>query len=308
MNAPVCVSTYIRLKHLRQAIAALQGNRDAEKHELFVLSDGPRAGDEERVADVRRFLRTVKGFKSVTILERATNNRVENNRGGMREILDHYGRLIFLEEDVITAPGMLRFINSGLDLYEKNEKIFSVSAWSPPIDERSVRGVDCFSLMRFNAWGFGIWKNRFELVKDIDGDDWARIKRNKVTLSRWLRQTGADIGAMIEREVRGELDAFDVKAMYWQYKHNMFTVYPAEALARNIGFDGTGTNCGISETFNSELWDRVQFQMDRRPIYSKALVKRNYVFRRPRYWWVPSPLRTGARAAKRLIGRGGKPK
>ena len=114
MFAPVCVSAYARPGHLARTVEALRNNLAAEKHELFVFSDGAKPGDEDKVAAVRRYLRGVKGFKKITVFERIENNRVLNKRGGMKEVLEAYGRIIFLEEDVITAPGFLRFMNEAL--------------------------------------------------------------------------------------------------------------------------------------------------------------------------------------------------
>ena len=109
--APIGVSTYARLNHLRQTIEALKNNHLASESTLYVFSDAARPGDEEQVATVRSYLRTIDGFKEIHIVERATNGRLENSRGGLTWLLDHFGKTIFLEEDIVTAPGFLTYIN-----------------------------------------------------------------------------------------------------------------------------------------------------------------------------------------------------
>ena len=52
--APIAVSTYARPQHLQQTIAALQKNTLAQQSELFVFSDAPKPGDEDKVEAVRR--------------------------------------------------------------------------------------------------------------------------------------------------------------------------------------------------------------------------------------------------------------
>ncbi len=115
--APIGLSVYVRLEHIKKTVSALQRNRLADQSQLYVFSDAPQPGDEKKVAEVRRFLKTISGFKMINIVERKENGRVANTRGGLRYLLDHFGKAILLEEDVVTAPGFLTFMNEGLEIY-----------------------------------------------------------------------------------------------------------------------------------------------------------------------------------------------
>ena len=243
--APIGVSTYARLLHLQQTIAALEKNTLAQQSELFVFSDAPKVGDEERVAAVRKFLRTIDGFKRVHIIERTENSRVANNRGGMRMLLDHYGKMIFLEEDVVTAPYFLQFMNDALVRYQEEKKIFSITGWCPkfkrtlPLPKGST-----FFVPRFCGWGLGIWKDRFDKIKEISAEDVESLKKAPAALKRIHEQMGSDLMPMIEAEALGNINALDVRCCYYQAMTGELTVYPYPALTRNIGLDGTGVHCG----------------------------------------------------------------
>ena len=253
--APIAVSTYIRINHLRQAIEALQKNSLAKESDLYVFSDGPKLGDEDKVAAVRRYLHGIQGFKNVTIFERETNGRVSNNRGGIKEVLDIYGRIIFLEEDVVSAPGFLKFMNGALDKYEQEHRVFSISGWCPkfrgsfPLPKGST-----FFMSRFAGWGFGIWKDRFEKIREITKDDLSCLEGNQVALERIKRQMGHDILPMMKNEAAGRTNALDVRCCFHQAITGDLNLYPYPSLTRNIGLDGTGENCGIVlEDFNGPM-------------------------------------------------------
>ena len=277
--APIGLSTYIRLQHLRKSITALQNNIMAQKSELFIFSDAPRDGDEERVAAVRSYLRTVDGFRQVHITERAENLRMANNRSALRMLLDRYGKVIFIEEDVITAPGFLVFMNQALDKYESNDQIFSVAGYCPPIKIPANYQDDVFLLRRFNSWGRGIWKNRYDCIKYITPDEFEQFSANKKLVREFVKGGGDDMMVMLKAEAYGEIDAIDVKAMYAQYLSDQYTVYPTRSLVQNIGLDGTGTHCGNTLRFDVVLSNKTTFRFPDDIAVDKRIVMANRKFR-----------------------------
>ena len=243
--APICLSTYARLQHLQQTIAALQKNALAKQSELYVCSDGPKIGDEEKVAAVRSYLRAIDGFKAVHIIERESNSRTANNRGGLRMLLDRFGKVIYLEEDVVTAPYFLQFMNDALVRYQEEKKIFSITGWCPKFKEAlPLPNGSIFFVPRFCGWGLGIWKDRFDKIKAISADDVESLKKTPAALKRIREQMGSDLMPMIEAEALGNINALDVRCCYYQAMTGELTVYPYPALTRNIGLDGTGVHCG----------------------------------------------------------------
>lgn len=244
--APIAVSTYSRVNHLRRTIEALQKNPLAKESELYVFSDAPKFGDEEKVASVRTYLRQIHGFRNVTIFEREENDRVKNNRGGIKEVLDIYGRIIFLEEDVVSAPGFLKFMNDALLKYEHEKKIFSITGWCPKFKgAASLPNGSTFFMPRFGGWGFGIWRDRFEKINGIGRDDLKRLESSHEALDRIAYQMGHDVLPMIRNEAEGVTDALDIRACFHQAMTGELTLYPYPSLTRNIGLDGTGEHCGI---------------------------------------------------------------
>ena len=257
--APIGISTYVRLQHLQICIAALQNNTLAEQSELFVFSDGPKPGDEVRVAAVRSYLQTVDGFKEVHIIERESNSRTANNRGGIEELLNTYGKTIFLEEDVVAAPGFLLYLNDALDFYKDNPSIGSISAYCPPIKIPDTYPYDVFALTRFNPWGMGLWKRYYRMNTPISEDEYLKLFNDKKRIKMLARSVGQEALPIIQMDFEGKLDAGDMKTIFWQFVDGKLTIYPRKSLVHNIGQDGSGFHMGVTDKWDiSEVWNTVR--------------------------------------------------
>ena len=278
--APIGLSTYSRVAHLKQTVEALQKNTLAGKSELYVFSDAPKPGDEEAVGKVRSFINSIDGFKKITIFERETNDRIFNNRDGMRLLLEKYDKFIYLEEDILTAPGFLAFMNQALDEYEGNDQIFSISGWCPPIKIPEDYRHDVFLLRRFNGWGFGIWKDRFSLLRYMTPDEFDWFAANKKQVKEFVKGGGKDLMGLLKKDAYGTIDAADVKFMYAQFLSDQFTLYPTKSLTQNIGHDGTGIHCGKSHKFDVTLSDKTTFRFPDDPAVDPRIVKANFTFRK----------------------------
>jgi len=278
--APIGVSTYARPEHLRRAIEALKNNVLATESDLYIFSDAPRSGDELRVEAVRKYLRTIDGFKSVTIVERKINDRVANSRGGVNQLLDEFGRVIFFAEDVVTAPGFLTFMNEALKFYENNQRLYSISGYTPPLNIPADYQHDVFFLRRFNPWGFGTWKDRFK-IEYISPAEFKKFISDRRRVREFINGGGEDMLRMLKKDAYGEIDAGDVKAMYTQYLNDQYTVYPVKSLTKNIGFDGSGEHCGINDKYNTDIWSKVSdFKFIDHVKPDERIVKLNYELHR----------------------------
>lgn len=279
--APICISTYTRLEHLRKTIGALQNNQLADHSRLFIFSDAARPGDEHKVELVRSYLETIEGFLSLHIIKRKTNNRVFNNRDGLRQVMAEHGHFIFLEEDILTAPGFLTFMNEALEYYENDKNVLSITGYCPPINISDRYRKDYFTLKRFSGWGFASWREKFELDRIKPAQkDLAEFFINRDDIRRFS-DNGPDMLPMLRRVAAQEIDALDVNLMFYQFKHGLCTIYPRKSLTQNIGHDGTGEHCVKTSRFQNEsLWNKTEgfsFQPDIEP--DPEIVKAHYNFR-----------------------------
>jgi GT2 family glycosyltransferase len=115
-QAPIALFVYNRPWHTRQTVEALKKNELASESELFIYSDAPKNGKaKEKVKEVREYIKTIDGFKKVTIIERENNwGLADSIIDGVTKIVNEYGKIIVLEDDLVTSPYFLKFMNEAL--------------------------------------------------------------------------------------------------------------------------------------------------------------------------------------------------
>ena len=105
--------------HTQKTIQALKNNELASKSELIIYSDGAKNKSAyESVSQVRDYVETVDGFKKVTIISREKNWGLANSIiDGVSQAIKKHGKVIVLEDDLVTSPFFLRYMNDALEFY-----------------------------------------------------------------------------------------------------------------------------------------------------------------------------------------------
>src|SRR5690554_5504915 len=147
--APVVLFTYNRPYHTRQTIESLKKNELAKDSQLFIFSDGAKdEEDSEVVANLRVYLKQINGFKSVEIIERENNYGLKKSIiDGVTSIINEYGKIIVLEDDVVTSPVFLTYMNAALDYFQNNLKVWHISAWTPGINTSELTDIFFWRIM-----------------------------------------------------------------------------------------------------------------------------------------------------------------
>lgn len=237
--APILVSVYTRLTHLQKTINALQKNQLAKESELFIVSDGPaRATHTEAVEAVRSYAKTITGFKKVNLIFRSENQGMfKSIISAHTALLEQYGKLIFLEDDIQVAPDFLEYLNRALVYYKKDPQIFSVHGYSYPASYPSSYPSDLFLFPRYNPWGVGLWHDRWKKV-DFDESQLDSFFSDKNAVKKFIRvQPG--LLPILEKKMQ----AADALISYHLFKNNLQGVYPIHTRTLNRGFDNSGEHC-----------------------------------------------------------------
>ena len=134
--APVVLFVYARPWHARRTVEALAANADAPETDLVIFSDAARnEKDAPAVREVREWLPSITGFRSVTIHERQENlGLADSIINGVSSVISRYGRVIVVEDDLITSPYFLRYMNDALELYAHDDKVMHVAGYMFPMD------------------------------------------------------------------------------------------------------------------------------------------------------------------------------
>lgn len=248
--APIILFTYKRLGTLKKTINSLQENYLAKDSELFIFSDAPKSEiDFQKVALVREYLKTIDGFKKITVYESDINKGLAKSIiEGVSRIINIYNKVIVVEDDLSTTPNFLSYMNCCLNYYQTNKKVFSVSGYSFNLGVNNYYKYDSYFLNRGWSWGWATWSDRWEKV------DWLINDYAKFVLDRNAQKEfakgGSDLNAMLRKQMTGNLDSWAIRWFYTQFKIKGLTVYPIYSKVFNNGFDNEATHTtGLSNRY-----------------------------------------------------------
>lgn len=245
--APIALFVYNRPLHTKHTVEALLRNNYADKSELFVFSDSPRnEKDYEKVQEIRNYIKSVSGFKSIEIIENSSSNRglADSIVYGVTRIITKYGKIIVLEDDLITAKGFLTFMNEALQSYENETSVYQVSGYMVP-HKKKLTGTLFYRAP--GSWGWGTWKDRWE--KLIYNNNEIINLLDKIEISKFNINHSYDYLDQLNRNIHGTLKTWAVKWYMTIHLNNGVCLLPSHSLVKNIGFDGSGENCTIKKNY-----------------------------------------------------------
>jgi len=251
--APIVLFVYNRPDHTKRTVESLSKNILADQSTLIVYSDGAKSKDDSvKVINVRKYIHNITGFKKLEIIERDKNFGLANSViTGVNEVLNNYGKVIVLEDDIFTSISFLFFMNKALEYYNNEEKIFSISGYTYPIDLPTNFQAEIFIAYRPASWGWATWKDRWCKV-DWDMDNFKSIVKD-ITIQRDFNSAGEDLFPMLKYQMEGKVDSWAIRWAYTHYKNNSYCLYPISSLCKNIGMDNSGIHSAPSNKFNVEL-------------------------------------------------------
>ena len=241
--SPLIIFTYNRLDTLKFVIEFIQKNSLAQDTEVFIFSDyAKKEKDLESVNKVRSFLRSIDGFKSVTIIERQENYGLAKNIiEGVTEIINKYGKVIVLEDDLLTSKNFLCYMNQALDFYKDDERIFAISGYTSSLPGLKNLDDEGYLSYRPSSWGWATWKEEWD-KNDWDIKDFDKFIKDKKA-RRDFNRGGIDMTRMLKHCMEGKNHSWAIRWSYAMYKLNKYCFYPKVSKVQNVGFGKDATNC-----------------------------------------------------------------
>ncbi len=251
-HAPILLFAYNRPTHLRNTLDALKRNVGASDSQLFVYSDAARtADDQDAVDEVRRMLRNVDGFKTVEVVERKENwGLARNVIDGVGTIVERFGRVIVLEDDLVTAPGFLAFMNNALETYKDEPRVGHIQACDFTKDASLP---DTFLIKWTGSWGWATWKRAWAHFNP-DGKALLKELEDRKLTYRFDFNGRYGYTRMLRRQIEGKNNSWAIRWNASLFLSDILSLNVGRSLVQNEGFDGSGTNCGGGGLYASDLY------------------------------------------------------
>ncbi|PNE25381.1 glycosyl transferase [Tannerella sp. oral taxon 808] len=252
--APIVLFTYNRPVHTRQTIDALLKNEYASESDLIIFSDAPKnCVAEDGVRQTRAYLRGFTGFRSIKLIERAENMGLAANIiDGVTQVVNEYGRIIVLEDDLLTSPYFLKYMNEALSMYEHADEVISVHGYVYPVKKLLPEN---FFLIHTDSLGWGTWKDKW-VYFNPNGEELLRQLTQKRLLRQFNFDGSYDFAKMLRRQIKGENNSWAIRWYASAFLNNKLSLYPGRSLIFHNGSDGSGTNYGGDSALDVELSDR----------------------------------------------------
>lgn len=242
--APICLFVYKRLDTLKEAVKSLQKNELAQLSDLYIFSDAANDPSEiQAVNKVRDFCETVTGFKSVKVI------CAEQNLGlatsiikGVSSVISKNEKIIVLEDDLVVSNNFLSFMNEALHYYKDKEKIFSITGYSSPMQNKKNKEV--YFTKRGCSWGWGTWKEKWDTI-DWNASDYESFIQNKEK-QKQFNKMGSDLTISLMKQQMGMTNSWAIRWVYEQFKRDQYSVYPVVSKVSNEGFGDNATHTSKS--------------------------------------------------------------
>lgn len=258
--APIILFCYNRPWHVEQTLIALSKNEMADESVLYIYCDGPKENaTEEQINNIkitRDVVRKNKWCKEVHIIEAERNKGLANSIiGGVTDVVNKHGFCIVLEDDLVSSPYFLKYMNKALNFYMDYPSVFSVSANRPPLSNMQIPGdylFDVFVCLRSYSTGWATWKDRWDRI-DWSMDLFDKYKSNK-SITEALSRLGDDFAPMMQMQEDGKIDSWAVRFGFMHFVHHAVAILPCNSYVTNIGFDGSGIHSGnVKNLYENDL-------------------------------------------------------
>lgn len=251
--APIALFAYNRPEHLSKTLQTLKACLLASDSELYLFIDGPRGdADRSKVDQVRAVAHAISGFKRVQVQERQENHGLSRSIiAGVTALSERHGRVIVLEDDIVVARGFLLFMNQALSRFAEEPRVMQVSGYMFPIENAGAIGSTVLSRVPA-SWGWSTWDRAWRHFEPDSGRLLASLQ-DKETQYEFDLEGAYPYYAQLKMQVSGQLDVWGVRWYASVFANKGLCLYPAQSLVQNVGMDGSGVHCGISQAFDVHL-------------------------------------------------------
>lgn len=247
--APVLLFVYNRPAHVERCVASLRQSTVAADSPLIVFSDGAKGErDCAQVAEVRDFIRTIEGFKSVEIRENPVNMGLAANIiNGVTDCVERFGKVIVVEDDLVLSPCFLEYMNKALELYADVEGVVNINSH---VLEGPQRFPDNFLISFADSWGWATWKRGWDLFEP-DGT----VLLDKIKTMRGTKRfnMGYHFVRMLREQIEGKNNSWAIRWNASLFVNGKLSLNAGKPLAVNMGFGKDATHCNTPDLFSVRL-------------------------------------------------------
>ena len=242
---PIVIFAYNRESHFKRVSIAIQKNKIRNK--IYFFLDGPKNNRDKVIQE-----NILIGLKRLGKYNKFQKNQIKifknkKNLGLARSInkgLDKISKLhdsfIVLEDDTVPYSNLIKFFSNCINKYKKEKNIGAICGYQFLNFEKNPKVIESKFLRNFIPWGWATWSV-----------NWKKYRKYKIKsysdkrIPYFIKKLYKDI----LRKNR-KANYWSLNFMFYHYINSNFFIFPNVPLIKNIGFDGSGTNCYPTNDLN----------------------------------------------------------
>jgi hypothetical protein len=254
-NTAVLLIIFNRVNTTQKVFEAI---RLAQPKRLYIAADGPRHGnsfDEENCLLTRLVTEHIDWPCEVKRLYQEKNLGCSKGPiSAFNWFFSFENEGIILEDDCLPSESFFPFCGDLLERYRYDEEVLLISGCNMGYNLKSGCSYGFSGVP--NMWGWATWKRSAVLI-DYELKSWKQVK-NKLTHTyksfrqsffdtdiNWYRYWVDKFDRTVEQQA---ISWWDWQWIYYQTTNHKLSIFPAQNLVKNIGFDSDATH--TKETSN----------------------------------------------------------
>jgi hypothetical protein len=279
--APIVFFAYNRPVHTRQTLEALSKSHMAGESSLFIYIDGPKvnasAQTKANIEEVKKIAAEKQWCGQVNIIAAEQNKGLfKSITEGITKTVDQFGKVIVMEDDVLVAPGFLKYMNDALDLYENTPEVMHISGFSR--DEFKTIPVEASTYFFYHTtcWGWATWKRAWD--KFIP--DALQVKHavsSKGNIKKLNMDNTFEMFWGLKAIADGKFQSWNTVWHSVVFLNDGFCLHPSKSMVSNIGHDGSGTNCTPDDSFGINQLSEENIILTKIPLQENKAIQSRHV-------------------------------
>ena len=254
MFSPIILFTYCRPEHTRKTVESLKLNIYASDSDLYVYSDAAKNAKAEKGVNLTRdYIKSICGFKSITIIEREYNWGLANNLiNGITNVINKHGSAIIVEDDLVTSPYFLQYMNEALEKYKDCKQVGEILGY---LHNTKYQFPETFFSLLWGCWGWATWKDRWECFNPDSSDLYNRIISDRDLVRRFDVDFRYENTRMLRDQKNGLIDSWAIRWAASNFLLGKYCLRPGRSLVKQIGLDGQpgATHCSKTSLYDVDV-------------------------------------------------------
>ncbi|MFD0989566.1 hypothetical protein ACFQ1R_05625 [Mariniflexile jejuense] len=261
--APVVLFVYNRPWHTIETLNALKNNCLSNKSLLYIYCDGAKQNANKQtlldIKEVRAIVKREQWCGEVVIVERDENwGLAQNILDGISNVIKNYGKIIVLEDDMVTSKNFLDYMNFSLAYYKDAKDVYHINGHN--FKSKLQYLLDDYYFSRYmNCWGWATWKDRWEQLITDYSFCYNKLLENKDLMRNFNYDNSLDFHNQLLLNINKKINTWAILWYSTIFFNKGYCLTSKHSYVSNIGLDGTGENCFDTTLNDSFKKDKKKF-------------------------------------------------